>query len=198
MCDCATAPPNDHPTITGCSSPSRTASRSRLHRRAWPSVSAATSCSSARSVCDVPWPRRSNATTRYRPVSSGSASWCSHTRDDWANPCTNSSGCAAGSPASTTCRATPSAVVTVRSRMVDIRGVSSERVDEVQPELLHELLGLGVQPGQLAREHEDAHGDEHRAGDRGDDDVVVAQPPEGRCRAVEGDGGGEERDGQAE
>ena len=51
--------------------------------------------------------------------------------------------------------------------------------------------------GEPAGELQDAHGDEDRAGHRGHDPIVVAQPAERLGGAVEGDGGDEERDREA-
>ena len=74
----------------------------------------------------------------------------------------------------------------------------SELAEDVQPDGVQRLLGLDVELGQLAGEQQHAHRDQHDAGDRGDDQVAVAQPAEGGRRAREGDGRQQERDGEAE
>ena len=51
-------------------------------------------------------------------------------------------------------------------------------VEEVQAEAVERVLGLEVERRELAGEQQDAHRDQHRAGDRGDDQVAVAQPAE--------------------
>ena len=55
-----------------------------------------------------------------------------------------------------------------------------ELVEEVQAEAVERLLGLEVERGELAGEQQQAHRDQHGAGERGDDQVAVAQPAERR------------------
>ena len=85
-----------------------------------------------------------------------------------------------------------------RLRRDDCAMAPSELAEDVQPDRVQRLLGLDVELGQLAREQQHAHRDQHDAGDGGDDQVAVAQPAERRRGAREGDGGEQERDGEAE
>ena len=67
-----------------------------------------------------------------------------------------------------------------------------------RPRLVERLLGLDVEPRQLAGEQQHAHRDQDHAADRRDDQVAVAQPAERGRHAREGDRGEQERDREAE
>src|SRR4029453_2866422 len=62
----------------------------------------------------------------------------------------------------------------------------SDVVEEVQADVAEPALGVDVELGELAGEDEDAHRDEDAAGDRGDEQVAVADPAERGRRAVAG------------
>ena len=51
----------------------------------------------------------------------------------------------------------------------DVAVVGSEVAEDVEPDGVQRLLGLGVEPRQLAGEEQDAHRDQHDAGDGRDD-----------------------------
>ena len=83
---------------------------------------------------------------------------------------------------------------TTMSQTVDGQTV----LKKFRPRSSSAVLGLDVELRQLAGEQQHAHRDQHDAGDRGDDQVAVAQPAERGRHAREGDRGEQERDGQAE
>ena len=67
---------------------------------------------------------------------------------------------------------------------LDLLGIEApeaplEILEEVQADRVQTVLRLLVERRQLAGEQQDAHGDQDRPGDGGDQQVVVAQPAEG-------------------